>query len=202
MWGYPGKKAIKKLMSNVDGIVLEGDTDGFCTVCTESKLTKQISRRQQEDQAQKPFYWILVNIIQLVPQGEACLNGDWWAGHSIDQYSKWHKVSTFPHRSKPFLSRWITQNIRSIQRVFDCDVTAIKTDNERGYGTSPNFLEELCKGLGIRYEPRAEYTEEQNGLAERAGSLLVTRSRAMRIQARLPKSLAHELIRTAAYILN
>jgi hypothetical protein len=63
-------------------------------------------------------------------------------------------------------------------------------------------VHELCRDLGIRYEPRAEYTEEQNGLAERAGSLLVIRSRAMRIQAGLPKSLAYELIRTAAYVLN
>ncbi|KAI1670089.1 hypothetical protein L13192_05605 [Pyrenophora tritici-repentis] len=202
MWGHPGKKAIEKLTSNVDGLVVEGDTDDFCTVCTESKLTKQISRRQQEDQAQKPFYRIAVDVIQLLPQGEACLNGDRWAGHSVDQYSKWHQVSTFSHRSKPFLSRWLTQDIRRIQRVFDCDITAIKTDNERGYGISTNFLEELCRDLGIRYEPRAEYTEEQNGLAERAGSLLVIRARAMRIQAGLPKSLSHELLRTAAYVLN
>jgi hypothetical protein len=67
----------------------------------------------------------------------------------------------------------LIQDIQSIQRIFNYDVTAIKTDNERGYGTSSNFLEELCRELGIRYEPRAEYTEEQNGLAERAGSLLV-----------------------------
>ena len=76
MWGHPGKKAIEKLTSNVDGLVVEGDTDDFCAVCTESKLTKQISRRQQDDQAQKPFYRISVDIIQLIPQGEACLNGD------------------------------------------------------------------------------------------------------------------------------
>jgi hypothetical protein len=44
--------------------------------------------------------------------------------------------------------------------------------------------------------------DEQNGLAGRAGSLLVIRARAMRIQAGLPKSLSNELLRTAAYILN
>ena len=76
MWGHPGKKAIEKLTANVNSLVVEGDTDEFCTVCTESKLTKQISRRQQEDQARKPFYRISVDVIQLIPQGEACLNGD------------------------------------------------------------------------------------------------------------------------------
>jgi hypothetical protein len=196
IWGHPGKKAIEKLATNVDGLIVEGDTDDFCVICTESKLTKQIS------QAQRPFYRVYVDVIQLIPQGGACLNGDRWAGHSVDQYSKWHKTSTFPQRSKPFLSRWLIQDIRSIQRIFKYDVTAIKTDNERGYGTSPNFLEELFRDLSIRYEPRAEYTDEQNGLAERAGSLLVIRARAMKIQAGLPKSLSHELIRTAAYVLN
>ncbi|KAF1938013.1 hypothetical protein EJ02DRAFT_426066 [Clathrospora elynae] len=71
------------------------------------------------------------------------------------------------------LSSFGTTYRPSIQRIFNYDITDIKTDNERGYGTSPNFLEELWKDLGIRYEPRAEYTEEQNGLAERAGLLLV-----------------------------
>ena len=202
IWGHPGRKAVGKLTSNVDGLLIEGDVDEFCSVCTESKLTKQISRRQQEDYAKKPFYRISMDIIQFVPQGEVCLNGDRWAGHQIDQYSKWHEVSTFPQRSKPFLSRWIIQGVRKIQRVFNCDVIAIKTDNERGYGTAPNFLEELCKNLGIRYEARAEYTEEQNGLGEIAGALLVIRSRAMGIQGGLPKTLSNELIRTAAYVLN
>jgi len=76
MWGHPGKKAIKKLTANVNSLVVKGDTDEFCTVCKESRLTKQISRRQQEDQAQKPFYRIPVDVIQIIPQGEACLNGD------------------------------------------------------------------------------------------------------------------------------
>ena len=49
---------------------------------------------------------------------------------------------------------------------------------------------------------RDRYTDEQNGLAERAGSLLIIRARAMRIQAGLPKSLSNELICTAAYVLN
>jgi hypothetical protein len=63
IWGHPGKKAIEKLATNVDGLVVEGDTDDFCAICTESKLTKQISRRQQEDQAQEPFYRVSVDII-------------------------------------------------------------------------------------------------------------------------------------------
>jgi hypothetical protein len=55
-WGHLGKKAIAKLATKVDGLVAKGDTDDFCAICTESELTKQISRRQQEDKAQRPFH--------------------------------------------------------------------------------------------------------------------------------------------------
>jgi hypothetical protein len=43
MWSHPGKKAIERLTANIEGLVIEGYTDSFCTVFAESKLTKQIS---------------------------------------------------------------------------------------------------------------------------------------------------------------
>ena len=200
IWGHPGKKVIDKLESNVTGMLLMGEqNDDICQACTEAKLSKQISRRQQEDYAPRPFYRVAMDLIQLLPTSEACLNGDKYAGHLIDQNSKWHKVDTFPNRSKPILSRWLIRDIRYIQRVFDQDVTALRIDNERGLGS---FAYDTCQDLGIRYEPSTEHTPEQNGLAERAGKQLVVRARAMRLYANLPASLSHELVKTAAYILN
>ena len=38
------KKAIEKLTTNIGGLVVEGDIDNFCTISTESKLTKEIPR--------------------------------------------------------------------------------------------------------------------------------------------------------------
>jgi len=93
----------------------------------------------------------------------------------------------------------LSRVLRKIQRVFDCNVTAIQSDNEKGYVT---FLRDLCLDLGIRLELRAEHHEEQNGFTENAGKQLVEKSRSMRLQAKLPIHLTHELIRTAAYILN
>ena len=56
--------------------------------------------------------------------------------------------------------------------------------------------------LGIKLEPRAENTEEQNGLTERAGKSIMTTARALRIQGNLPKSLANELTITTVNLLN
>ncbi|KAI1557753.1 hypothetical protein PtrEW4_012069, partial [Pyrenophora tritici-repentis] len=60
------------------------------------------------------------------------------------------------------------------QLNFGAVVVVVKLDNERGYGE----LLHVLKDLGIIVEPRAEYTEEQNGLSEQAGKMIVIRARA------------------------
>jgi hypothetical protein len=191
---------IDKIEGNVTGILLVGkQNNDLCQVCTEAKLSRQISRRLQEDYAPRPFYCVAMDLIQLLPTGKACLNGDKYGGHLVDQNSKWHKVDTFPNRSKLVLSCWLIQHIHYIQCVFDQDVTALRIDNERGLGS---FADDTCQDLGIQYKPSTEHTPEQNGLAERTGKQLEVRARAMRVYANLPASLSHKLVKTAAYILN
>ncbi|KAI0568178.1 hypothetical protein Alg130_12278, partial [Pyrenophora tritici-repentis] len=56
--------------------------------------------------------------------------------------------------------------------------------------------------LGIVVEPRAEYTEEQNGLLEQARKMIVIRARAIRIDGRLPMELSNECCLVAVYLLN
>jgi hypothetical protein len=165
----------------------------------QSKLTKIISRRPQDDLVEKPFYRIGIDLIQLLPHGQSCLNSDKYAGHAVCQCTRWHEVDTFSNRNQSILSRWLSRLLRKIQRVFDRDVTAIRSDNEKGYG---NYVRDLCLDLGIRLELRAEHHEEQNGFTENAGKQLIERSRSMRLQANLPGHLSHELVRTVAYILN
>jgi hypothetical protein len=89
--------------------------------------------------------------------------------------------------------------IRKIQRVYNADVVAIRSDNEKGFG---NDLINTTEELGMLYEPAPAGTKEPNGLIERAGGVLTQRARAMRIHANLPKDLSHEMYRTAAYIVN
>jgi hypothetical protein len=63
-------------------------------------------------------------------------------------------------------------------------------------------LYELLRDLGIAIEPRAPYTEEQNGGTERAGATIIIQARAIRIKACLLKELSNECIITAIYLLN
>ncbi|KAI0992162.1 hypothetical protein K3495_g16024, partial [Podosphaera aphanis] len=200
-WGHPSKKVIDMIEKNVDGISIIGGSvaDCVCKVCTETRLSKIISRRPADSKAVKPFHRIGIDLVYIVSMTEECWNGDKYMLHAIDEYTKWHEITTVRSKSKAVLMWWIKSIIRKIQRNYNADVCVIRSDNERGFG---NDLINLCSELGIIFEPAVRATPEQNGLAERAGGTLTARARAMRIQGNLPKSLANEMYKTAAYILN
>ena len=88
--------------------------------------------------------------------------------------------------------------LAKIKRQYQADVAIVRLDSDRGYSE----MLQMFRELGVVVEPRAEYTEEQNGLTERAGSTIVTRGRAIRIGGDLPMELSNECCLTAIYLLN
>ena len=88
--------------------------------------------------------------------------------------------------------------LAKIKRQYQADVAIVRLDSDRGYSE----MLQMFRELGVVVEPRAEYTEEQNGLTERAGSTIVTRGRAIRIGGDLPMELSNKCCLTAIYLLN
>ncbi|KAE8872194.1 hypothetical protein PTNB73_03653 [Pyrenophora teres f. teres] len=121
-----------------------------------------------------------------------------WIFDPVDRNSKWHEGTCLADKSGPTLKQAVKRLLAKIQRQFKQVVVAIKLDSERGY----SVLYELLRDLGIAIEPRAPYTEEQNGVTERAGATIIARARAIRIEACLPKELSNECVMTAIYLLN
>jgi hypothetical protein len=106
IWGHPGRKTMTKLAQSVTGVEIVGEPgEELCDTCVQSKLTKIISRRPQDDLVEKPFYRIGIDLIQLLPHGKSCLNGDEYVGHAVCQYTRWHEVDTFSNRNQSILSR-------------------------------------------------------------------------------------------------
>ncbi|KAI1682601.1 hypothetical protein KJE20_07333 [Pyrenophora tritici-repentis] len=203
LWGHASKQAIDHLPESVTGFELVGDNKApkwkDCDVCIQSKMTQQISRRTPEDTNTTPFYRVGIDLVQLLPQGEACYNGDKYAFHAICHSIKWHEVTTIPNRQKSTLVNVIKALIAKIQRQFEYTVVVFRIDSEPGYR---ELLYDVCKELGIKIEARAADTPAQNPNAERAGRVIVERGRALRISSGLPKELANELVITAAMLLN
>ncbi|KAI1663278.1 Pol protein [Pyrenophora tritici-repentis] len=79
-------------------------------------------------------------------------------------------------------------------------------DGDVGYGRAEAHLgssaQEELSSAGIKVEIRSPNTPAQLGGAERAGAVIVTVARVIRIHAGLPKALANELVCTAVRLLN
>jgi hypothetical protein len=79
-------------------------------------------------------------------------------------------------------------------------------DGDVGYGRAEANLgssaQEELASVGIKIEMRSPDTPAQLGGAERAGAVIFTVARVIRIHAGLPKALANELVCTAVRLLN
>ena len=88
--------------------------------------------------------------------------------------------------------------LAKIKRQFGAVVVFIRLDSKRGYSE----LLHVLRDLGIAVEPRAEYTEEQNGLSEQAGKMIVIQARAIRMDRRLLMELLNKSCLVVVYLLN
>ena len=202
IFGHIGQKAVEHLNNHVLGINVEeqsiAPTWKDCEVCIETKLHRFVSRRAQSEPAVRPFYCIGMDLVQLRERNERCYNGDLWMLHAVCPYSKWHEATCLPDKSSGTLKRTVVRLLAKIERQYGAVVMIVRLDNERGYSE----LLHVLRDLGIVVEFRAEYTEEQNGLSEQAGKMIVVQGRAIRIDGRLPMELSNECCLVAVYLLN
>ncbi|KAI1668846.1 hypothetical protein L13192_06305 [Pyrenophora tritici-repentis] len=209
--GHPGYRALEHLQDATTGLKIgtngKGDpwTDD-CVSCIQGKMKEDISRRPRADKACRPFYRISIDIIQLQEHGAVCYNGDVWALHAVCEYTKFHEICTLRSRHKATVVPAIIRLINKIERVYGYQVAIVFMDGDVGYGRAEAHLGSSAKeelgSAGIKVEMRSPDTPAQLGGAERAGSIIVTVARVLRIHADLPKALANKLVCTAARLLN
>jgi len=209
--GHPSYQAIEHLKDATTGLTVGTNGKGeqwtdSCIPCIQGKMKEDVSRRPRADKAQRPFYRISIDIIQLQKHGEACYNGDVWALHAVCEYTKLHEICTLRDRHKSTVVPAITRLINKIERVYGYQVAIVFMDGDVGYGraeaNSGSSAREILSSAGIKVETRSPDTPAQLGGAERAGAIIVTVARVLRIYAGLPKTLANELVCTAARLLN
>jgi len=209
--GHPSHQAIEHLKDSTTGLTVGTNGRGeqwadSCIPCIQGKMKEDVSRRPRADKAHRPFYRIIVDIIQLQKHGEACYNGDVWALHAVCEYTKLHEICTLKDRHKATVVPAITRLINKIERVYGYQVAIVFMDGDVGYGRAEASLgssaQEILSSAGIKVETRSPDTPAQLGGAERAGAIIVTVARVLRIHAGLPKTLANELVCTAARLLN
>ncbi|KAF2726459.1 hypothetical protein EJ04DRAFT_408422, partial [Polyplosphaeria fusca] len=70
IWGHASAEAIEHLPEAVEGLeLIPGGTvpgGADCSVCVKAKLMQIISRRPPTDPVQRPFYRVLLDLVQLL----------------------------------------------------------------------------------------------------------------------------------------
>ncbi|XP_062704663.1 uncharacterized protein LOC134286966 [Aedes albopictus] len=93
------------------------------------------------------------------------------------------------------------ENFRSMaEKQTGKQLKTLRTDNGKEFVNKR--LEDHLQRLGIRHQTSADYTPEQNGLAERCNRTIVERARCMLFEAHLPKTFWAEAAATAVYLIN
>jgi len=198
LMGHPGPEAIAMLPENTIGAkLIAPSTRGqfeACQPCHLSKAKKIISRRQDyEHEATNPLERIYYDLIPI----DKGFNGHKWLSHFVCPITKYHWVWT--HFTKGQATTMVERMIHLAKQQHGHPIKYLHSDSEPSLGDA---FDALMGENGIIAEPTAPYTAEQNGLSERSGGVIMTKSRCMRIASKLPHDLWPEITSAAAYLLN
>jgi transposase InsO family protein len=201
--GHVSMEAIEHLTTALTGAKIaksgneveqpEETEESPCEGCLVANLKSQISRRPSQ-RASRPFEKVHFDLIQMTP----AFNGDKWALHFLCDKTRAYFGYTL--KTKSDAREAVKDFAAFIKRQYGYDILAWHTDNEKS-------LEEAEFGQWIRiegyiYETSAPYTPAQNGPAERSGGVIIQKSRALRIEGKLPANLWPETHKAAIYIIN
>src|ERR1700730_16797198 len=124
-------------------------------------------------------------------------NGHRYASHFQCRQYLYNIVYT--HARKTDAKHFFDKTINIIENQYKGKVRYIRLDGETSLG---DMFENIVTEKGIKPERTAPDTPAQNGSSERSGRVMVTKARAMRIEARLPANLWPEIMLASAYIAN
>ncbi|KAJ5302452.1 hypothetical protein N7476_009251 [Penicillium atrosanguineum] len=189
--GHPSLDTVKHLESASTGVVVDHFSAEkiTCEPCLLSKAKRQISRRPIHigDQAFETLHW---DLIHLSPG----INKIHYASHAYCPVTKYHLLTNIGRKNQIQLS--LQQMIDFTRIQFNIRIKRIHLDGDRSIDA------DKLRNQGIEVIVSPPYQPEQNPFAERSGGIIVSRARAMIIQAALPEHLWPEAVQTAVYLIN
>lgn len=201
--GHPGPEAIANLPANVLGAKMinagparnqRSPTTVECEGCAKGKMERQVDRAPRP----RPDYPAERWAIDYFSLNEDDLGRNtlvvYTCRHSGYIYTNVldsHEDSALKRSLDDFLV-WLLNQHKTRPKV-------LETDNELARSIK---IKRYLSRLGIVIEPSSPNTPAQNGGAERSGGVIMSRARAMRAHAKLPKFLHFETLGAAVYLNN
>jgi hypothetical protein len=193
--GHPGDELLQYLPNAVNHIVITDQDSKPRSDCEDCKLAsapRQVSRKEMA-RGNRPWEFIHFDIVPMEPS---------WDGyhtyflHFYCPFSHYHEVRCME-------GKWeTTRQIKAFYQLLynkGFRPETYHTDGERSLGLD---LQDHLKEAGMQLHQTAPYTPDQNGMAERAGGVIVQVARSIRLAARLPADLWPPTVEHAAYLLN
>jgi len=196
--GHLGMDDLKRLANIVDGIALTtaSKPNNICGPCMTGRQTRKPSKQPQEPVTELlgcidsdvggPMTPLAIGgkkyFVLFTDRASGCC----W-GYLMAQKSDVYDI--FKDHFKPLVE---TQSGRKIKRW--------RTDH--GTEVENKAMDAYAKSQGIKWEPSATYSPEQNGVSERQNRTVVEKIRAMLADAGLPPYMWGEMLFTSVYLRN
>jgi hypothetical protein len=198
--GHIGQNAMKALGQNTEGPIIsfqDLEQREQCDICPQASMSSSISRNPRNNRGTYYGEFIHSDI-------GGAINPKTYSGYRyyitfIDDKTKYSTIRLLKNKDEAVQAsidfiKWLnTQNKPNPIKRFH-------SDNGGEYKALNKAILKL--GLGIEFTYSATYSPQQNGVAERMNRTLMDKTRALLIQANLPKQLWGEAISAAIYLFN
>ena len=200
-YGHLGYGSLAKLVKQdmVTGINLsEQDFNNTKELCEPCELGKQHRQPFPSSTTKTTKPLELVHMDVCGPMQVKSTGGNRYLATFLDDNTGLSVVRPLPYKSDVPAEVKLVFNMLEAQSGLR--VLTVRTD--RGGEYLNHTLEKFFTDKGIIHQTTAPHTPEQNGAAERFNRTIIERTRAMLLDAELPKSLWAEAATTANYLRN
>lgn len=181
----------------VDGITINNCKHKLdCTICVQAKLTQTPYPSHTKYRATEVLS--LVHTDLCGPIEVDTIGGKKYFLIFVDDYSRYTMIYLLT--SKDEVVNKLKDFVMSTSNKFNKMVKTIRSDNGTEYINQEVI--DFLKDKGIKHQLTVPYSSQQNGVAERKNRSLCEMTRAMLLQANLPKEFWGEAVTTATYIQN
>ena len=167
-----------------------------CESCEKGKIKRKPHKPKTVNSIQKPLELLHMDLFG--PIHVASIGGMSYCLVVTDDFSRYSWV--FFLKTKDQTAGILRDLFKQLEKNYSLPIKKIRSDN--GTEFKNQYMDELCREMGIIHQFNAPYVPQQNGVAERKNRTLIEAARTILSESKLPIFFWAEAVNTACYVLN
>lgn len=196
--GHFNFPSLRKHLQRLKISFIDDSEKHVCDSCQRGKATKIYNRQNPQERAKFPFEFIYTDLVGPIrPIG---FGGERYFFTFTDDFTRYTETYTGAKKSDWFKCLKAFHNLCKTRSNKERPVHRLRSD----YGSElqSKRVEEWLKKEGIIFEPSAPYSQEQNGVSELVGRIIMDMTRATILEGNLCDDLWPEIVLAMTYIKN